>query len=420
MIKLDTLSIPHTSDLSSYANPYSMAGNKHLNSRRISGSDNSDRESSVEAEHDQSKPKKVRLPSISSIASSLRQPITINTNSPSLPTLTYNQRAHSNPELNNLHVAAEIFTKNNDPSNSSTSSQSEINRSQHPSPVTQQQQHVVYFQAVPPQQQQPVFPPPQFHQLPPPQGSQAPVQTNQPFPPFAQHQPHPYYMPGSHMEQAPHYTTTTQHHLSQHHQIKPKRTYTRRLSKFQQENKLKPPLFCQRCGITETPEWRKGPNGARTLCNACGLFHAKILKRDGPEAAANAINSNKVIKKNAFKRRSSVNDAPQLVVPHFNQPSQQLHISPPMYQQPQPGAVILPPGNIPQQFIAQPPQQLMQHHQQQIHPLQVNSPHPLIHTQTLQQQQQQQGVILSPISPSSLHHHIHHHHSETIRDSKNH
>lgn len=26
---------------------------------------------------------------------------------------------------------------------------------------------------------------------------------------------------------------------------------------------------CQRCGITNTPEWRRGPEGRNTLCNAC-------------------------------------------------------------------------------------------------------------------------------------------------------
>lgn len=28
---------------------------------------------------------------------------------------------------------------------------------------------------------------------------------------------------------------------------------------------------CHSCSTTETPEWRRGPDGARTLCNACGL-----------------------------------------------------------------------------------------------------------------------------------------------------
>lgn len=32
-----------------------------------------------------------------------------------------------------------------------------------------------------------------------------------------------------------------------------------------------PSRRCQSCNRAETPEWRPGPDGARTLCNACGL-----------------------------------------------------------------------------------------------------------------------------------------------------
>ncbi|KAJ7772926.1 hypothetical protein DFH07DRAFT_1057285 [Mycena maculata] len=33
------------------------------------------------------------------------------------------------------------------------------------------------------------------------------------------------------------------------------------------------------CGAAATPEWRWGPLGPRTLCNACGLVYAKLIKR---------------------------------------------------------------------------------------------------------------------------------------------
>ena len=36
---------------------------------------------------------------------------------------------------------------------------------------------------------------------------------------------------------------------------------------------------CLGCGVSETPEWRKGPSGPRTLCNACGLLYAKMCRR---------------------------------------------------------------------------------------------------------------------------------------------
>jgi hypothetical protein len=39
------------------------------------------------------------------------------------------------------------------------------------------------------------------------------------------------------------------------------------------------PGKCLSCGKTETPEWRRGPEGPRTLCNACGLNFAKIVKK---------------------------------------------------------------------------------------------------------------------------------------------
>lgn len=35
---------------------------------------------------------------------------------------------------------------------------------------------------------------------------------------------------------------------------------------------------CVTCGRTDSPEWRKGPLGPKTLCNACGLRWAKRVK----------------------------------------------------------------------------------------------------------------------------------------------
>lgn len=58
----------------------------------------------------------------------------------------------------------------------------------------------------------------------------------------------------------------------------------------------KPSKKCHRCGTSETPEWRRGPNGPRTLCNACGLFHAKLVKRKGAAVAAEEVLHTKVCK----------------------------------------------------------------------------------------------------------------------------
>lgn len=42
---------------------------------------------------------------------------------------------------------------------------------------------------------------------------------------------------------------------------------------------------CSHCGLRETPEWRRGPSGSRTLCNACGLFFSKLNRKFGAAVA---------------------------------------------------------------------------------------------------------------------------------------
>jgi hypothetical protein len=37
------------------------------------------------------------------------------------------------------------------------------------------------------------------------------------------------------------------------------------------------PEECHNCGATQTPQWRAGPDGPRTLCNACGVRFKKGL-----------------------------------------------------------------------------------------------------------------------------------------------
>lgn len=40
------------------------------------------------------------------------------------------------------------------------------------------------------------------------------------------------------------------------------------------------PRSCDECGAVESPEWRKGPKGPKTLCNACGLRWAKKTRKE--------------------------------------------------------------------------------------------------------------------------------------------
>ncbi|KAL5359548.1 hypothetical protein BJX96DRAFT_148652 [Aspergillus floccosus] len=43
--------------------------------------------------------------------------------------------------------------------------------------------------------------------------------------------------------------------------------------------RLKGEYMCTDCGTSDSPEWRKGPDGPKTLCNACGLRWAKKEKK---------------------------------------------------------------------------------------------------------------------------------------------
>jgi hypothetical protein len=58
-----------------------------------------------------------------------------------------------------------------------------------------------------------------------------------------------------------------------------KRSVRPETQQFPNMQRAAPPGRCHSCNIEQTPEWRRGPDGARTLCNACGLrraFHGDV------------------------------------------------------------------------------------------------------------------------------------------------
>ena len=44
-------------------------------------------------------------------------------------------------------------------------------------------------------------------------------------------------------------------------------------------------------GTLDSPEWRKGPTGPKTLCNACGLRWAKKEKKRSQNPGAGGMDS---------------------------------------------------------------------------------------------------------------------------------
>lgn len=151
----------------------------------------------------------------------------------------------------------------------------------------------------PPAQQHYIPPtPPSSHQQQPllrtPQPSQQPQQSYHSPPSHFQSPPqYPQYHAPAFIQQVP-----TQHrHQTYYQPIYYQHAPVATGSQFAVPEVInKPNNKCHRCGTTETPEWRRGPNGVRTLCNACGLFHAKLVKRKGAALAAEEVLNNKVCK----------------------------------------------------------------------------------------------------------------------------
>jgi hypothetical protein len=183
-------------------------------------------------------------------------------------------------------------------------------------PVSPSQQ----YQLFPPQQQHPSA---QLQYTPPPTHMQSsPIQ----YPPY----PHSYVTP----QQSLSHPATARSPIS-HHLHRP--TFYQRPPMFPHGASVsgdhfvvpevinKPNNKCHRCGTTETPEWRRGPNGVRTLCNACGLFHAKLVKRKGAALAADEVLNNKVCKGKNGRRIS--------IKRHDTEISKYYAMSSPNYQQ---------------------------------------------------------------------------------------
>lgn len=64
--------------------------------------------------------------------------------------------------------------------------------------------------------------------------------------------------------------------------------------------KLADEYVCTDCGTLDSPEWRKGPSGPKTLCNACGLRWAKKeKKRAGPPGPSPQTPSASLSKENS-------------------------------------------------------------------------------------------------------------------------
>ena len=76
-------------------------------------------------------------------------------------------------------------------------------------------------------------------------------------------------------------------------------------------------MCCVTCHTEKSPEWRRGPNGQKNLCNACGLRYARAVnkqenntqsKRRKSDTKTNSKNKNSNIKQSTINSPSSQNN----------------------------------------------------------------------------------------------------------------
>lgn len=97
--------------------------------------------------------------------------------------------------------------------------------------------------------------------------------------------------------------------------------------------KLADEYVCTDCGTLDSPEWRKGPNGPKTLCNACGLRWAKKeKKRAGPSPGPEAQGQNGQVGGNAGVSSPTVQSFKPLISTSSGQRGQPFNSMPPANQ----------------------------------------------------------------------------------------
>ncbi|KAL6074880.1 GATA transcription factor [Balamuthia mandrillaris] len=64
-------------------------------------------------------------------------------------------------------------------------------------------------------------------------------------------------------------------------------------SHTEKEERATPQKRCMQCGTMDTPEWRRGPSGSATLCNACGIKYRRSLEKQEKEKRQRELSKEK-------------------------------------------------------------------------------------------------------------------------------
>ncbi|CAO1623895.1 unnamed protein product [Sympodiomycopsis kandeliae] len=83
---------------------------------------------------------------------------------------------------------------------------------------------------------------------------------------------------------------------------------------------------CTSCGTSNSPEWRKGPTGQKTLCNACGLRYSRSVSRQQKKAGKARADLLQKQQQQAFSSPSSDHERHGGPLTTTNEPSYARHV----------------------------------------------------------------------------------------------
>ncbi|RHZ47259.1 hypothetical protein Glove_586g18 [Diversispora epigaea] len=154
---------------------------------------------------------------------------------------------------------------------------------------------------------------------------------------------------------------------------------------------------CESCHTSSSPEWRRGPTGHKTLCNACGLRYSRTLARENRKREQQQLEQEQRYREQREREERAREKAEALMMQRIIEPYNQYNnLS---------GAQAPPPPPSPQS------QPQLSHHQPSVAAAATALPHPNHYNSTLPPISHQPPLHHLPPPPPPHHHHHNHHHN---------
>ncbi|GAX80092.1 hypothetical protein CEUSTIGMA_g7530.t1 [Chlamydomonas eustigma] len=95
-------------------------------------------------------------------------------------------------------------------------------------------------------------------------------------------------------------------------------------------NQRQPLLSCCQCGASQTPQWREGPLGPKTLCNACGVKYYRMTKRSRKLGSGSTSKATKTPKRDLplkFSATVTGDSGDETCAPSINSEESEEHVA---------------------------------------------------------------------------------------------